>query len=378
MNIRLYRLMAPLAVLAAAAGCSGGTTNPLTPAQSSAAPATTPIASVDSTASIASPRPLTPTTGALIKNADQPVTLVARNALVTKAGATVTYTFEVATDTAFGTKVQTKANVAEGTGGQTSVTLDPLPAATDYYWHVKAAGGGTTGVFSTVFKFSVGPAIIVNAPVPIGPLTGTTTSQQPALRVTNATRSGPAGAITYKFDISSTATFATLFMTGTNTEGVNETGFIPPTPLPVNTMFFWRATAMDVANGISSPPSTTESFTTSQPSQASIVAAQLGVTLWPRAQPPGTTGNATMGSDWTVENLTSFDGVTFLNPPVDELQIFDLLDRGMDPQSAINWMNSNGYPTAAAYYPAVQVIGFQSEYLAYVGGKWSIVLKLGA
>ena len=70
--------------------------------------------------------------------------MVALNAVSTKPG--VTYTFEVATDVAFTTKVQVKDNVPESSG-QTRITLDPLPAAKDYYWHVRASGGGTTGVF---------------------------------------------------------------------------------------------------------------------------------------------------------------------------------------------------------------------------------------
>src|SRR4029077_11957496 len=103
------------------------------------------------------------------------------------------YTVEVATDPTFGTKVQTKDNVTEGAGGQTGIRVDLLPAATDYYWRAWATGGGTTGVFGPIFKFSIGPAIIINAPSPISPLTGSKTSQRPALRVTNAVKSGPAG-----------------------------------------------------------------------------------------------------------------------------------------------------------------------------------------
>src|ERR1700676_3317863 len=118
MNLRLYRLMVPLAVLAAAAGCSNANTSPAAPSSSAVVPATG-NAVAQSTPSIAAPRPQQPANGALIRFQDQPVTLVARNALVTKAGVTTTYTVEVATDAAFGTKVQTKANVAEGTGGVT-------------------------------------------------------------------------------------------------------------------------------------------------------------------------------------------------------------------------------------------------------------------
>jgi hypothetical protein len=349
----------------------------MSPPATSAAPAGAALVGALSTGSVTTPRLLSPAINALIPNQSQPVTLVVLNALVTKPGAT-TYTFEVATDAAFGTKIQTKDGIVEGSGGQSSVTLDALAAATDYYWHARATSAGTVGVFSAPFKFTVGPAITIFAPLPIAPLTGDQTTPRPALRVRNAVRTGPAGAITYKFDISTVSTFASLLMSGTNTEGVNETGFIPTSDLPTTTILYWRATAMDLANSVTSPPSAVQSFTANKPSQAALVAAQLGVPLWPGVQPPGTPGHATMGRDWNVEPLISFTGVTFQNPPLDELQIFDLLDRGLDPVAAIDWMHANGYPTIGVWYPAVQVIAFQWEYVAYIGGEWDIVVRVGA
>jgi hypothetical protein len=141
---------------------------------------------------------------------------------------------------------------------------------------------------------------------------------------------------------------------------------------------YWRATALDAANGVSSAPSPVQSFTPHLPSQAEIVAARLGVPLWPGQQPPGAVGHATMGNFWNVEYLVSFDGVRFLNPPLDELQVFDLLDRGLDPQAALDWMNSHGYPTQGAWFPSIQVIGFRYEYMALVNGRWDLVLRTGA
>src|SRR5207302_6550902 len=120
--------------------------------------------------------------------------------------------------------------------------------------------------------------------------------------------------------------------------------------------------------------SAVQSFTTSRPSQAAAVAAQLGVPLWPGIQPPGSVGHATMGGFWNVELVVSFDGVRFLNPPIDEVRIFDLLDRGFDPQGAIDWMKSNGYPTQGVYYASVSAIGFPYEYMAFINGKWDIIL----
>ena len=357
------------AACAIAAGCSQ--TNATQPTGSTTTADTTAL-----TASIAAPRPLTPANNAQIRNADQPVALVVQNAISTKPG--VTYTFEVATDAAFSGKIQTKDAVTEGASGQTAVRLDALAPARDYWWHARAAGSGTTGLFGAAYKFTVGPAITINPPVPIGPLNAQTTDQRPVLRVVNAGRSGPAGAITYRFEIATTPAFGTILITGIVPEGVNETGFIPPSDLPLNATLYWRASASDALNGIVSAPSTVQSFTTSRPSQAAAVAAQLGVALWPGVQPPGAPGHATMGSFWTVEPLVSFNGIRFQNPPIDQLQIFDLMDRGMDPQSAIDWMHGNGYQTVGVYYPSVAVIGFPFEYMAFINGRWDIVLRTGA
>jgi hypothetical protein len=244
-----------LAALILAAGCSKST--PVSPSA-----ATAPGTDSSLTGSVTTPRPLTPAAGATIANLAQPVTLAIQNAIVTKPGST-TYTFEVATDAAFGAKVQTKDGVAEGTGGQTSIKLDTLAAAKDYYWHARATAGGTTGVFGSAFKFTIGPAIAINAPVPIAPVNGAATGARPALRATNATRTGPAGAISYRFEIANTASFSSILVSGTNSEGVNETGFIPPADLPIQATLFWRVTAIDSANAISSPASTVQSFVTS-------------------------------------------------------------------------------------------------------------------
>ena len=343
----------------------------------SSSPASPSSAGTGLTPSVVAPRPLTPANNASIGNAAQPVTLIVQNAVVTKSGGT-TYTFEVATDAAFVSKVQTKDGVGEGSGGQTGVKLDNLPPAKDYYWHARASAGGVTGIFSIVYKFTVGPAITLNAPVPIAPLTGAATGSRPALRVTNATRVGTTGPITYLFEISATATFTSTITSGMNTEGINETGFIPTVDLPAAGTLYWRATAIDAVDGVTSAPSAVQSFTANAPSQAEIVAAKLGVPLWPGVQPPGATGHATMGSDWSVEPLVSFDGHTFMNPPLDELQIFDLLDRGMSPPDAVDWMHANGYATAGVWYPDVSVIAFPYEYIAFINGQWDIVIRVGA
>jgi hypothetical protein len=338
---------------------------------------TTPTAA--GTASIVAPRPLTPSNSAQIANSTQPVVLVVQNAVVTQPGGT-TYTFEVATDAAFANKVQTKSGVAEGSGGQAALTLTALAPSTTYYWHAQATAGGTTGVFGPTFQFSIGAQITIGAPTPVAPLNGASTTTLPAFTVANAARTGPAGVIGYRFDISTSPTFATVLLTSTVPEGPIQTTFTPTSPLTLNTTYYWRATALDLTNIIASVASPVWSITASSVplSAAGVLAAQEGSVLWPGVQPPGTTGHATMGSDWNVEVLRDFTGASFLNPLLDALRVFDLLDRGMDPDSAIAWMNGNGYPTVAAYYPAVGVIGFPPEYMAFINGKWDMIIKVGA
>jgi hypothetical protein len=79
-----------------------------------------------------------------------------------------------------------------------------------------------------------------------------------------------------------------------------------------------------------------------------------------------------------MTTLASFDGVLHTVPTLEELQMFDLLDRGLSPASAIAWLQDNGYLTTAVYYPATQTIGFPYEYMALVGGQWELVRRVGA
>lgn len=360
---RVWRGSLSVAALLAAAACGS----------SPSAPAAVPTAA---------PQLLTPGNGTLIANQAQPVTLTVQNAAASKAG--TTYTFEVASDVGFTTKVQTKEGIAEGAAGRTSVLLDALLAAKDYYWRARAQAPGSTGTFSDPFKLTIGPAISLAAPVPISPLNNGETTSRPALRVNNAGRSANVGAISYRFEIASDLSFGSILVTGTNTEGINETGFIPTVDLPTRVPLYWRAFAIDAANGITSPPSNVQSFTALPPSQAEQLAARLGIVLWDGTQPPGTQGHATMGDRWEIQTMHYIPGnVFFQSPDAESLRIFDLLDRGFDPDGAIGWMRTNGYPTAALWYPPPEkaVIGLHYVYLAsrnkiVVNGTWDVVLRV--
>jgi hypothetical protein len=373
MMCRLTRLTA-VVLAGVAAACSNN--SPSSPTGSGA------------TASVTVPRPSLPSANASVRFADQPVTLAVQNAVTTGSG--VVYTFEVASDASFASKLQTKDNVSEGSGGQTTVKLDPLAGGQDYFWRARATAGGTAGPYSAVAKFTVGPAIIVNPPSPIGPLNGTTTPPRPVLRVTNATRSGGAGAVSYHFEVANSAAFTNLLASTSVPEGINETGYIPPTDLPVNVTLFWRATAIDTASGVSSTPSAVQSFTIRPFSQAERIAAQLNTPLWPGTQPAGNFGHATMGDDpvygqgWQVQTLHYLpQNVFFQSPDIEMLRFFDLFDRGYDPDSAIAWMNGNGYHSEAVWYPGPEkaVLGLRYVYIAARGkvvsnGIWDVVLRV--
>jgi hypothetical protein len=217
--------------------------------------------STTGSATVTVPKPVKPLNGAVVPNGAQPTQLVVENALTTAGG--VTYTFEVAADSTFTNKVQVKEGVIEGISGQTSVTLDILAAGKEYYWRARTEAGGTQGIFSAPVRFSVGAAVSLSTPVPISPVAGAATGSRPSLIVRNVTKTGPAGVLTYRFEIADTSAFSPVVSSGTATEGVGQTAFIPPQDLNPNQTYFWRATAIDQASAASSAASVPQSFTTS-------------------------------------------------------------------------------------------------------------------
>jgi hypothetical protein len=343
----------------------------------------TPTEPSGATFTVTSVELVSPAANVLIPNASQPVTLVVKNATVTaSAGATTVaalYMFEVATDAAFTTRISTKSAVAQGSGGtsgQTAVTLDALSAG-DYFWRASAEAGGTPGPVSSVNKFTIGPAISLSAPSAVGPSEGAKTSRRPTFQVRNATRTGPVGAITYKFEVSTSSTFGTIAATGTVAEGATETTYTPASNLATNTKYFWRVTALDATNNVTSAASAVQSITTLAPSTAEQIAEERGTPLWTGATPTGTPGQSGLGPGWQVRDRVSYDGQPYLSPPIEALRLFDLIDRGMDPQSAIDWLEANGYPSTGQWYPGPDVIGIPHVYIALIGGTWELVHRVG-
>ena len=171
--------------------------------------------------------------------------------------------------------------------------------------------------------------------------------------------------------------FSTITATATVGEGSGETTYTPSSDLLGTSTLFWRVTALDASSPASSAPSASRRVTPRSPSTAEAIAVQQGVVLWPVIQPPGTNGHTSMSSGWEVEDRFSYDGQAFRNPPIEALRLFDLMDRGLEPDAAVNWLSANGYPSTGQYYASVDVIGIPHVYLARIGGAWELVLRAG-
>jgi hypothetical protein len=85
--------------------------------------------------------------------ADTQPTLTVSNATVS-SGATPTYSFQVATDQAFGSIVVQSSGIAQG-AGQTSWEVSQPLSGGAYFWRARAEAGGTAGPFSQVAQFEV-------------------------------------------------------------------------------------------------------------------------------------------------------------------------------------------------------------------------------
>jgi hypothetical protein len=290
-NFMIPRLRtAVVVVIAALTACaceSIKSSNPLSPAVAG------PIPGVNITV----PTVLLPSAGTKIPVDQQPVTLMVQNA-VTNGVRPLSYVFDVATDANFTNMVFTRDGIAPGSGGQTSVKLPgPLATAHTYYWRAHAQDGANTGGPSPAINFDVFTPIVINAPVLVSPAPNATTdSIHPKFTITDATRSGPVGAISYLIEVADSASFANKIAAWTSSEQPTQTVFDPPTDFAYSTVYFWHVRAFDPTT--SGPFSVISAFTT------------LAQPVAPTPPPP--TGGAPAAGD--AINLAQ---ATILNSPSD-------------------------------------------------------------
>ena len=106
--------------------------------------------------------------GAKFKDAQQPIKLMIENSN-TSGVRPLAYTFEVASDTNFSSKVFGRGSVPPGGDGKTSVQIDRLEIGRTYYWRVRAEDGANSGPFLTA-QFEVLPKPFISAPTPTSPV----------------------------------------------------------------------------------------------------------------------------------------------------------------------------------------------------------------
>ena len=246
-----------IALLAGTSACTKS--SPTRPAEITAPEsATSSVTDAKSGVSLTTPVPLTPTSNAAIPFADQPMTLTVRNAVSTGSSAR-TYSFQVASDAGFGNVVFSRDGVAEG-AGQTSVAVDKLAGAKTYFWRARVNSGSVNGLFSAARSFAIGPEVVLEAPAIVAPADGGTLPGQGLLIVGNVGRSGPAGPLTYRFEVSDSTSFANIVFSSTVPEQGGQTSARVDANLATNATYYWRARAIDAANAVEGPYSGVASF----------------------------------------------------------------------------------------------------------------------
>lgn len=240
------------ALIALAGACTKN--SPSRPTESAtAAEQTGSVTDAKSGVTLTTPTLVSPAAGANVRFAEQPLVLTVKNAVSTGSSG-LTYTFQVASDTAFASVVFGRDGVAESASGTTSVTADKLAGAKTYYWRARANSGDVPGLYSSPRVVNIGPEVVIQKPVLGDPAPNAQVAENPTLNVNRVSRTGPAGAIRYRFDVSEASSFASLVYTATVDERTDlpYTPHIVTTKLTVDKTYFWRVQASDPSNAVTS------------------------------------------------------------------------------------------------------------------------------
>jgi hypothetical protein len=254
-------------LIVAAAACTQSTSTQPSQVAANAQPSSATTDSVQPTSvtdvktgiTLTAPQLLAPAAGQRLQFSDQPLTLAVRNAAGT--GKTpLTYGFQVATDPAFGNLIYSKDGVAEGPGGQTSFQIDKLPGSKDYFWRARAVSGGLQGPFTAARSFSIGPEVVLQAPVLSAPAPNGNAYGSATLTVNDVARSGPTGQIFYDFQVSDSPSFGNIIFEASVPEQPGQTSTQVTSQLNTNQTYYWRVQATDPSNSITGPFSPASSF----------------------------------------------------------------------------------------------------------------------
>jgi len=258
MKLKVVSLWSALALLAVATACEKKSPTAPTAAQT-ASSQTASVTDASTGITLTSPAPLTPLDAQQFRFAEQPLKLVVSNA-VTTGSRPLTYTFEVASDSGFGSIVFSRSGIGSDGSGQVNVTVDKLAGAKTYYWRARASAGSFTGLNSKVRSFGIGPEVVIQAPSLVAPANGANLGDRGLMMVNNASRSGPAGPIVYRFEVSDSTNFSNLVFVATQSEQGGQTSVQLTAQLVANNTYYWRVQASDPANGVTGPYSAVSSF----------------------------------------------------------------------------------------------------------------------
>jgi hypothetical protein len=295
------------AVLSLTACEASKSSNPLSPSIAG------PIPGVE----ISAPKMLEPASGTKISIEKQPVTLLIENA-GSNGPRPLTYSFDIATDTGFSNKVFSREGIAQGDGGRTSLRMaDALATGHTYYWRVRAQDGANTGPYATPASFDIFTPIVINIPGLAAPAPNSTVlNVRPTFTLTNATRSGPVGALTYLIELADSDSFANKVATWTAAETPNQTNMVSPVDLGYGKIYYWHARAYD--------PTTLGPWTVTQAFQMLVEPAPV-FTPGPSA-PSGPAPNDAINLNTVIVHNSPSDVARW--PVTTSLQRLDLMPSG--------------------------------------------------
>lgn len=197
---------------------------------------------------ITQPVLLEPGQGWKFRDKQQPITLLVENAS-TNGVRPLVYAFEVAVDAGFKNIAYSRRDVPQGDNGRTAHRLqDNLQLGRTYYWRAWAYDGANTGAYPSTVSFEVYPPVVINPPQLVSPGSGSTTgSLFVELRVANSARSGPAGNVSYAYQVARDQAFTQVVSaTGGQPEAVSAGQTVwAPTGLANSVTYYWRAYATD-------------------------------------------------------------------------------------------------------------------------------------
>jgi hypothetical protein len=313
-------------------------------------------------ATLTSPQLVTPADTAQLTFASQPLTLTIVNSVSTKS-TPLTYTFEVATDAGFANIAYSKSSVPQGPGPQTSLAIDKLKGATTYFWRARCNNGSGDGPNAKPKTFTVGPEVVLQAPLLGDPAANATVGESPTLNVNRVQRTGPAGQIVYRFEISEQSTFGSLVYSANVTErpDLPYTNHAVTIKLGEKT-YWWRVAATDPSNGVVGPYSAVSPFKVQLFSfaMATMVNSPLDFATWaetakitsvnitgdailvdfdkrdgPDRWPDTPFGSGTL--EYTLGMCLNINGHWFCSAPVQFWYGRDLAASGRPNEVGINW-----------------------------------------